>query len=109
MKQIVIQFLALMMLLIFVPQGRAQIKISPLTTRTIHYRDAGLEKLIPRSSKIEIIGSGFQHIEGTVWVKDSSLLLFSDTKGQIIYCRKEGSNATKFLMQKVYWLLFTYA
>ncbi|MGI4750884.1 MAG: SMP-30/gluconolactonase/LRE family protein [Janthinobacterium lividum] len=69
----------------------------PLTTGTIIYQDARLEKLIPRDSKIEVIGSGFQHIESPVWVRDSSMLLFSDTKAGIIYRWQEGKPLSKFL------------
>ncbi|MGI4899733.1 MAG: SMP-30/gluconolactonase/LRE family protein [Janthinobacterium lividum] len=70
---------------------------SKITTGSIIYNDAKLEKLIPRSSKIELIGSGFQHIEGPVWVPDSSMLLFSDTKAGIIYRWKESAGSSKFL------------
>ncbi|RYE35616.1 MAG: SMP-30/gluconolactonase/LRE family protein [Sphingobacteriaceae bacterium] len=69
----------------------------PLTTGTITYLDPKLEKLLPQNTKIEIIGSGFQHIESPVWVPDSNMLLFSDTKAQIIYRWQEGKGATKFL------------
>ena len=69
----------------------------PLTTGSIIYLDPKLEKLIPRSAKIEVIASGFQHIEAPVWVRDSSMLLFSDTKAGIIYRWQEGKAATKFL------------
>ncbi|RYE17997.1 MAG: SMP-30/gluconolactonase/LRE family protein, partial [Sphingobacteriaceae bacterium] len=70
---------------------------SNVTTGFVTYKDVKLEKLIPRDSKIEVIGSGFQHIEGPVWVPDSSMLLFSDTKARIIYRWKEGKGTSKFL------------
>ncbi len=68
-----------------------------LTTGNIIYLDPKLEKLLPRDTKIEIIGSGFQHIEAPVWIADSSMLLFSDTKAQIIHRWQEGKGISKFL------------
>ncbi len=98
MHQQTFRFLLLLIgLLNFMPDSRAQIEKQPLTTGSIIYLDPQLEKLIPRTAKIEIIGSGFQHIEGPVWVKDSSILLFSDTKGQTIYRWAEGKKLSKFL------------
>ena len=76
--------------------GFAQ-KTSALITGIVIYKDAKLEKLIPKDTKIEVIGSGFQHIEAPVWVADSSMLLFSDTKAGIIYRWQQGKGATKFL------------
>lgn len=69
----------------------------PLSTGSIIYEDVSLEKLLPKNTKIEVIGSGFQHIEGPVWVRDSSMLLFSDTKAGIIYRWQEGKGVSKFL------------
>ncbi|RYE30466.1 MAG: SMP-30/gluconolactonase/LRE family protein [Sphingobacteriaceae bacterium] len=77
--------------------GYASFAQKPITTGSIIYLDARLEKLIPRDTKIEVIASGFQHIEAPVWVRDSSMLLFSDTKAGIIYRWQEGKGATKFL------------
>lgn len=74
-------------------------KLSVITAGSVIYKDAKLEKLIPRDAKIEVIGSGFQHIEGPVWVPDSSMLLFSDTKAGIIYRWKESIGISKFLEQ----------
>ena len=68
-----------------------------VTTGSVIYKDAKLEKLIPRNAKIEVIGSGFQHIEGPVWIPDSSMLLFSDTKAGIIYRWTESKGVSKFL------------
>ena len=75
----------------------AQTTNKPLTTGGITYLDSSLTQLLPRSTTIEIVGSGFQHIESPVWVKDSNMLLFSDTKARIIYRWQDGKGATKFL------------
>ncbi len=85
-----------MLLLLKADIGSAQ-TTSAITTGSVIYKDAKLEKLIPKTAKIEVIGSGFQHIEAPVWVADSSMLLFSDTKAGIIYRWQEGKGATKFL------------
>lgn len=69
----------------------------PLVTGAIIYLDPKLEDMIPRDTKIEVIGSGFQHIEAPVWVQDSSMLLFSDTKAGIIFRWQEGKPLSKFL------------
>ena len=98
MHQPVVRFLLLLIGLVnFMPDSKAQIEKQPLTTGSVIYLDPQLEKLIPRTAKIEIIGSGFQHIEGPVWVKDSSMLLFSDTKAQTIYRWAEGKKLSKLL------------
>ena len=102
MQQVVRVFLSLVLLVNSVPDSQAQIERQPLTTGSITYLDPQLEKLIPRSAKIEVIGSGFQHIEGPLWVKDSSILLFSDTKGQIIYRWADGKKLSKFLQNTGY-------
>lgn len=47
--------------------------------------DSRVNELIPANAKIEIIASGFAHLEGPVWVRDSNYLLVSDTKQRIIY------------------------
>lgn len=97
MQQVFRFFLLWVGLMNFMPDSKAQIEKQPLSTGSITYIDPQLEKLIPRTAKIEIIGSGFQHIEGPLWVKDSSILLFSDTKGQTIYRWAEGKKLSKFL------------
>ena len=69
-----------------------------LSTGHIIYDDARLEQLIPRSAKLEIIGSGFGHAEGPVWYKDSSELLFSDTRAAVIYRWSAAKGLSKFLV-----------
>ncbi|QKZ13771.1 SMP-30/gluconolactonase/LRE family protein [Spirosoma sp. KUDC1026] len=59
--------------------------------------DPKLNQLIPADAKIEIIGAGFGHLEGPVWVKDSNCLLVSDTKAQITYKWSPTKGLSKFL------------
>lgn len=73
-----------------------------ITTGGITYSNSALEKLLPRNTRIEIIGSGFQHIEGPLWVKDSNMLLFSDTKARTIYRWQEIKGISKFLQNEGY-------
>ena len=46
----------------------------------IHRHDDRLDRLIPKSARIEVISSGFEWSEGPVWMKgdDGGFLLFSD-------------------------------
>lgn len=81
----------------------AQQRLPPLTTGYVEYKNADLKGLIAQNAKIEIIGSGFQHIEGPVWVADNNMLLFSDTKAGIIYRWKQDSGVSTFL--KKHWFL----
>ncbi len=69
----------------------------PLTTGRIIYDDSQLEKLIPRTTRLEIIASGLQHIESPLWLRDSSCLLFSDTRAGIIYRWSAAKGLSKFL------------
>ncbi len=81
----------------------------PLTTGSVEYNSNELERLLPRDSKIEVIGSGFQHIESPLWIKDSNMLLFSDTKGQVIYRWTELEGTSKFLQHTGFTGRFPYS
>ena len=70
---------------------------NPLTTGTITYNDPALETLLPKGTKVEVLASGLQNAEGPLWISDSSFLLFSDTKAQIIYRQPLKGERTKFL------------
>jgi gluconolactonase len=64
--------------------------------------DARLNQLIPTDARIEIVGSGFGHIEGPVWVRDSSMLLFSDTEQRIIYRWSPTKGLSTFITESGY-------
>ncbi len=55
------------------------------TIGTVVRMNPQLDKLIAPGAVIEVVGSGFAHLEGPVWAKDSSYLLVNDTKAQITY------------------------
>jgi len=68
-----------------------------LTTGRIVRQGPGLDQLVAPGAQLEIIASGFGHIEGPVWVADSSMLLFSDTPTRTIYRWTATNKCTKFL------------
>ncbi|UOR05186.1 SMP-30/gluconolactonase/LRE family protein [Hymenobacter aerilatus] len=73
-----------------------------LTKGRIVRQDPSLDQLLGSDAKIEIVGSGFVHIEGPLWVADSSMLLFSDTKSRTIYRWSEQKGLSKFLENSGY-------
>jgi gluconolactonase len=77
--------------------SHAQLRLPALATGYIDYKDSSLQTLISNNAAIEVIGSGFEHIESPVWVADSSMLLFSDTKAGVIYRWKQDSGISVFL------------
>lgn len=52
-------------------------------------------ELIPRSSRVERIATGFRFTEGPVWERKSSSLLFSDILGNTLYRWTSGSVAVE--------------
>ncbi len=82
---------------LFICASLAAQETKPLTTGSIQYNDPLLETLLPKGTKIEVLASGLQNAEGPVWITDSSMLLFSDTKGQAIYRMTLKGERSKFL------------
>ncbi|RZK22552.1 MAG: SMP-30/gluconolactonase/LRE family protein [Hymenobacter sp.] len=73
-----------------------------LTTGRIVRQSAALDQVLAPDAKLEIISSGHAHVEGPVWVPDSSMLLFSDTKANTIYRWKPIGERSKFLEHSGY-------
>ena len=96
-KSFFIVLFTLANLLVFIQNDSAQQTNKPLTVGGITYLDSSLLQLLPHGTSIEIIGSGYQHIEGPLWIKDSAMLLFSDTKARVVYRWQELKGTTKFL------------
>ncbi|GAB3636251.1 SMP-30/gluconolactonase/LRE family protein [Hymenobacter arcticus] len=65
--------------------GPAAAQAPPLTTGRIVRHSPALDQLVAPGAQLEVISSGHNHVEGPLWVPDSSMLLFSDTPGRIIY------------------------
>lgn len=64
--------------------------------------DPELNQLIPAGAKIEIIASGFGHLEGPVWVTDSTYLLVNDTQAQTTYKWSPQTGLSKFIEHNGY-------
>ncbi|UHG89304.1 SMP-30/gluconolactonase/LRE family protein [Spirosoma oryzicola] len=64
--------------------------------------DPQVNRLIPSDAKIEIIASGFGHLEGPVWVRDSSYLLVNETKAQTTYKWSPKTGLSKFVEHNGY-------
>ena len=69
--------------------------------------DPSINQLIPANAKIDIIASGFGHLEGPVWVKarnadSSSYLLVNDTKAQTTYKWSLNNGLSKFIEHNGY-------
>ena len=59
--------------------------------------DPRVDALIPADARIEKIAQGFNFIEGPVWIRGESRLLFSDVRGNEIYQWTEADGASTFL------------
>ena len=63
--------------------------------------DDRLDELVPPDATIEKVADGFVFIEGPVWLRDESRLLFSDVRDNTIYQWTESEGASVF-MKPVY-------
>ena len=87
-----------LLIILFFIQLSAFVQAQPYATiGQIVRLDPQLNRLIPADAKIEIVASGFGHLEGPVWVRDSSYLLINDTKAQITYKWSPITGLSKFL------------
>lgn len=75
----------------------------------IVYEDPSFEKLLPKTSKIEVLASGFQWSEGPVWYKGENCLLFSDVPKNTVYKWSENDGLSTFLQPSGYTGLGTYS
>lgn len=72
------------------------------TLGKVQYDDPRLEKLIPKTSQLEVLASGFVWSEGPVWVKDGGYLLFSDVPQNTIFKWSEKEGLSEFLKPSGY-------
>ena len=56
-----------------------------------------LDQLLAPDAQIEIVVAGIDHVEGPVWVPDSSMLLFTDAPTRTVYRWKATGGLSKFL------------
>ena len=59
--------------------------------------DPSVDALIPTDARIEKLADGFVFIEGPVWLRGESRLLFSDVRGNTIYQWTEADGASPFI------------
>ena len=59
--------------------------------------DPRLDALIPTDAEVEKLAEGFVFIEGPVWLRGESRLLFSDVRGNTIYQWTETDGASPFI------------
>ena len=70
----------------------------PLTLGRIMRQNPALDQVLAPGAQLELVSSGHAHVEGPLWVPDSSMLLFSDTKTRTIYrWQPAGGRRSKFL------------
>ncbi|RZK22861.1 MAG: SMP-30/gluconolactonase/LRE family protein [Hymenobacter sp.] len=68
-----------------------------LTIGRVARQNSALDQVLAPGAQLELISSGHAHVEGPLWVPDSSMLLFSDTKARTIYRWKPDGKRSKFL------------
>ena len=83
-------------------------KIYP-TLGKVTYHDPVLEKLLPKTSELEVLAMGFDWCEGPVWVKDGGFLLFSDVPKNTLYKWDEKNELSVFLKPTGYTGLGEYS
>lgn len=57
---------------------------TPVQTEIVR-NDPGLDRIVPEGATLEKLATGFEFIEGPVWVRESGYLLFSDPNANRIY------------------------
>ena len=79
------------------------------TMGKIIYEDPSFEKLLPKTSRIEVLASGFDWCEGPVWNKEGGYLLFSDVPKNTVYKWEEKNGISVFLKPSGYTGLGDYS
>lgn len=91
----------MLIVLILMTQLRAG-NAAPETFGDIVRLDPRFDRLVPPSAKLERLADGFSWIEGPVWDRSGSCLLFSDVPNNSIFKWKEGSVISVFLKPSGY-------
>jgi gluconolactonase len=92
-----------LVLLSFCAAGPSVAQSARFTTTGRVVRHApSFDQLVAPDAQIEIVAAGFTHIEGPVWVPDSSMLLFNDTKTRTLYRWTAARGISKFLESSGY-------
>lgn len=72
------------------------------TIGQVQRKQPALDQVLAPDATMEIVSSGHAHIEGPLWVPDSTMLLFSDTKTRTIYRWRPDSGRTRFVQYSGY-------
>jgi gluconolactonase len=72
------------------------------TLGSIERKDPRMDALIPKDAQIELLASGFDWTEGTVWDKKNGRLLFSDIPKNMIYQWSEKDGLKEYLKPSGY-------
>ena len=67
------------------------------TVGAIGRHSAGIENILPKDAKIEVLAEGFTWTEGPVWVADGGYLLFTDIPPNRVMRWKEGEGVSLYL------------
>jgi gluconolactonase len=84
------------------PWALPEAQSSPDPVITIVRLDPRFDELVPRDAKFEKVVDGFNWVEGPVWNRAGSILLFSEIPSNSIYKWEEGAGATLFLRPSGY-------
>jgi gluconolactonase len=64
---------------------------------SIQRKDPRLDALVPANARIEKLAEGFTFLEGPVWIRDQSRLLYSDLRGNAIYEWTQAEGASDYI------------
>lgn len=73
-----------------------------LTSGTIERIDPAINDIIDADAKIEVLGDGYEWLEGPVWVADHHFLLFSDVMTNSVYKWSEKDGVQLYLKPSGY-------
>ena len=78
------------------------------TLGSIHRNDSRFDELVPKDARIEVLASGYEWIEGPVWIRDGGFLIYSEIPSNSLRKWKEGEGASLFLKPSGYTGLMKY-
>src|SRR5262249_18357480 len=73
---------------------RAEDDKSAKTLGSIDRKDKGLDDLLAKDAKLEILGEGYNWVEGPVWRQKEGYLLFSDIPSNSVYKYNPGEKSS---------------
>ncbi|NBO93517.1 MAG: SMP-30/gluconolactonase/LRE family protein [Planctomycetia bacterium] len=98
MKRLVLITLALVGGLLYLNAAEDK----PRTLGTIERLDPAFDDLVAKDAVLEILGDGYNWVEGPVWDKKAGHLLFSDIPSNSVYKFKPGEKISLFLRPSGY-------